>query len=842
MATLFVVGARDMRSASAAPLQCFDGETTLAVDASGGATSISLVSAPSWCFPPGGGTLTINGDTYTYTVIAANVASGLVPALPTGYAAGALVRGPLNIEVLQCLGGAPPTGPVNPTGPFLCGISSSETSAPVDTVVAAYDLTILPAGNRYSSLPLTFTPSGAGEWQEVVPACGGVSAFNECLGGSIAGDYTMVVDSFCTVGADDVFSAPGSNGGDPALEWPKVDPDGLGPMTGWNSHMLVRTAASASRGGGGLPVGGDNVYVPEVAPQPLLAPDPFTFASLDTVILVQIFLGGTAPFPLPEPIRLQQAAYESPYKPGLLVAATILGDDPNPGTDELLCFDPNSTLSGPQHSLLTRTVIKTPATPGLYPRWMLLTSNPDMGDASVGRFLDATCTNVGAFAGADSDNDCLPDADEPMLACILDSDCDNDLLPDGVEKFNRSCIINADVDLDGATDFDEMYSFTRPGNGPDGCTASTACSVRYPTLDIDPVTPGVQSSPFTDTNDTDCDGSKDPQDTGAGFPADATDDDNCPSVFNPQQENEDAKPEYHGAGPGTGDNTNPDQDWKGDACDMDMDNDGLLNFQEARLRIIPWTGFNGVCSFSSVGVLTPLDPLDGDTDNDLILDGAECRLGSRPDMALTAVATCVRVPVIDPDGCAQPRLTATNDADGDGLFRFSSFDHPQVENFFRTQSVCCLPGGGLIMDIDGDGLIGVADKDSDRDTLGLAMTGVVLQDGVEVKFYGTRPGAIDTDGDGCLDAEEVLDTSGDRKVTAGDQLGFIIRKNMAPAFGKLDPDNDGDIDNPDLINYDANKNRSLDAGDQLMMAAVIAAPGACPTSQQASKVLNGSVW
>jgi hypothetical protein len=82
--------------------------------------------------------------------------------------------------------------------------------------------------------------------------------------------------------------------------------------------------------------------------------------------------------------------------------------------------------------------------------------------------------------------------------------------------------------------------------------------------------------------------------------------DNCPLVYNPSQANGDGEP--WGAGVAL-DGTHPIADTIGDACDDDLDNDGLTNDEEAALGT---------------------DPLHFDTDRDGWPDGVETACGSDP--------------------------------------------------------------------------------------------------------------------------------------------------------------------------------------------------------------------
>jgi hypothetical protein len=116
--------------------------------------------------------------------------------------------------------------------------------------------------------------------------------------------------------------------------------------------------------------------------------------------------------------------------------------------------------------------------------------------------------------------------------------------------------------------------------------------------------------------------------------------DNCPNAYNPGQENTDRDyTDLRSYGKRFDDLTWPFSDPSGDACDADIDNDGLSNDVESALP--------GPACESATG---PLDPRKRDTDGDGAIDGAECRLGANPS-----------------DAGSRPPSVAANDTDRDGL-------------------------------------------------------------------------------------------------------------------------------------------------------------------------------
>jgi len=712
------------------------------------------------------------------------------------------ISGAFEVDAVVCYDGARPSTPIVAVPANPCGAGSSSTAAPAGATIPAYSVNRIPPGDRLS-LAITVAPS---TWPATTYACG-PTVNNACNGDvkaaeSTSGNVYAEANLFCHGITSSPYNAD-------ILADPSSTPPAYVPID------FKRSAQQSGVNGGtgpltpgGAPgsVSGDYSYIEQVQP----FPTSWTFIAQDSADLTGLFLGGAAPaFPLAPAVPLILYTRQSAYGTNPYVTYVQLAGSTAPPDDQYLCTD------SPQNSIV-ETTVTTPATPGLYPRVVLYTSAADHRSRRFTRIADHQCVNIGGFAGADADGDCLPDSAEPAGPCpagnpnpVLNPDCDGDGLQDGIEVAIGTSPTAADADADGANDYTELFQYTNPANP-----------------------------------DTDGDGSKDLADNGSdenlslSGVQDTTNDDNCPAVANPTQTNTDSGATYHGipnpwGAPATGDNSNPDEDTFGDACDTDKDNDGFNDAAEAAYEIVAWTGPTGVgktvCKRSGTGgTPTSSSALDGDVDRDLYLDGIECSQRARPDLADRTIASCSTSPV-DPDGCAQPQNGAalTGDSDGDRLaMPLGAGSHGLVEIFYRTQSIALDSAGNTANDIEAcpagmckaaacgtDSLVGTSDSDSDCD---------VLQDGAEVNFYGTSPASPDTDQDGCSDGREAADVTGDFNVTAGD-LGSVASK-----FGSYRNAN-GTINltaaGYGKVNFDFNKDGNITGGDLGSLASYF---GSCP--------------
>jgi len=330
---------------------------------------------------------------------------------------------------------------------------------------------------------------------------------------------------------------------------------------------------------------------------------------------------------------------------------------------------------------------------------------------------------------------------------------------------------------------------------------------------------------------------------------------------------------FHGAPGGTGDVgapaafahwTNPSEDHLGDACDTDDDNDALGDVAEnpsatvgGGTTISTWSTVNvTVCKGPNVASApaVPLVTTNGDSDNDMVLDGRECQFRSRPDSNARVALDCpAAAPVTPVAGCGQPGNSLSSpcpgqDADADGLcLPKSTGVHLSVERQFRTHGIND-SSTTQVNDTDTCGAAGDADIDADNDTIGTSCAPIGgnpevgnpgcggggepacsqfagLSDGDEVLFYNTSPTNVDSDRDGCPDNEEVSDLNGSGNVSSADQLALAGKIGIPPDVGA-----DGDIDNPGSINFDLNKDGAVSSADQLALSRAVGLTGNC-TSQ-----------
>jgi hypothetical protein len=220
-------------------------------------------------------------------------------------------------------------------------------------------------------------------------------------------------------------------------------------------------------------------------------------------------------------------------------------------------------------------------------------------------------------------------------------------------------------------------------------------------------------------SDLDCD--------GVLFPGD-----NCPDVYNPDQINTDNAPLLTTSPPpplAPNDVTVPAGDSLGNACDPDDDDDYIFDADELFLGgggispppvsppAMSPPAMSPPVSFCPTAT-GPTDPLKQDTDDDRVIDGAECALGSDP-----------------ANKASKPPFVLPIDQD---------VDQDALSDAFEESM-----------------LFDAHDADTDDDC---------ISDGLEYKGYGSSPLIVDTNGLRRPDAKEVGSVNTDTGLNSGDML------------------------------------------------------------------------
>jgi len=213
-------------------------------------------------------------------------------------------------------------------------------------------------------------------------------------------------------------------------------------------------------------------------------------------------------------------------------------------------------------------------------------ANPSTNRIYVANWLDDTVSVI-EDVPPDSDGDGIPDASDNCRYTVNPDQLDSD--GDGLGDVCDNCPAaanpdQADFDADGIGDAcdpdDDNDGICDPGVVAPSCTGSDNCPMTSNADQVDTDLDGLGNACDACTSDPDNDADNDGICAGAGYlPPNTGDNDNCPLVSNPGQENADNQ-----IGNGTGiagdDGTVPNSagDNVGDACDSpDADNDGLPN-------------------------------------------------------------------------------------------------------------------------------------------------------------------------------------------------------------------------------------------------------------------------
>jgi len=288
-----------------------------------------------------------------------------------------------------------------------------------------------------------------------------------------------------------------------------------------------------------------------------------------------------------------------------LVSLSQIADKASPSTGLLGLDSPQSSLA---HTNAPYASNATDA--GLYAQWITEISAADQQNGALNFVYSTSCKAIGGNQ-TDADSDCLAAGDD---AADGNPDQDGDGLLDGLEVAWGSDPTVADTDGDGRTDLEEMVGPTQfltapvdyDGAGPFDATDTDGDGVDDGGLKLDLYNADTNSDGCQDSGSPDgvldgpdedgdglCGAADTPADDGisvvstetdgsshvrVGYkitgtdikPAGAGGRDNCPSTDNAGQTNTDLD---NGTTWGHG-------DLYGDACDIDDDNDGIVDTAE----------------------------------------------------------------------------------------------------------------------------------------------------------------------------------------------------------------------------------------------------------------------
>lgn len=419
---------------------------------------------------------------------------------------------------------------------------------------------------------------------------------------------------------------------------------------------------------------------------------------------------------------------------------------------------------------------------------------------------DSDNDGIADYIDLDSDNDGVPDVVESQLNAI---DTDSDGIAD---QYDVDATGGVDTDGDGiddAFDVDVTGGFDADGDGIDDALLTftdTDGDGIADYLDLDSDNDGISDSVEADVSgvDADMDGIDDAFDIdftgGVDLNNDGIDDDvNL---------------------------TDTDGDGILDMHDLDSDNDGLLDTQEA--GVIDENG-DGFADDTSVLVTDPID-----TDGDGVPDYRD--LDSDNDGVFDIVGTPAVGLDINNDGMIDP----TDDIDGDGIYDIydanpggrgtspgTDDDGDGIPSYIDqdddNDGISDIVEG--VGDSDGDGIPDYLDVDSDNDGLPdsfeanrPAPTGIDSDaDGIDDAFDVDATGSVDSDGDGIDDAFIITDTDNDGIPdyldldTDGDGIKDSQEQVLVVLSG-VDSDNDG-IDDAIDVDFTLGTDANLDGID-----------------------------
>jgi hypothetical protein len=327
------------------------------------------------------------------------------------------------------------------------------------------------------------------------------------------------------------------------------------------------------------------------------------------------------------------------------------------------------------------------------------------------------------------------------------------------------------IPCEGATIFKGITPTPAPTSTP--TPSNTPTQTPTPTVTLTPsVTPTATETPIVTPTFTPT-----PPPTSEDWDGDGVLNlqDNCPTVFNPDQKNTPIGPVDNGPGVVGNDVTIPSEDNLGDVCDNDTDNDGQPDLAELAGSVYGptdpgWPVFDK--TYDDNGNGDPVPPLgtdltdDGpswDTDGDGVLDGGEIALGSNPNdrSSRPSTAACGGPGDNEGDGLSNAAETCgwgtdpnLVDSDADGLsdcLEVGDIDGNSVVNYTgdtltvaRAAQVFSPPTKSGVMDTDKNGVVNFSDA--------LWVAKVALVPGICPSPPPPIPG--DFDRDGVPDAED----------------------------------------------------------------------------------------
>ncbi len=322
-----------------------------------------------------------------------------------------------------------------------------------------------------------------------------------------------------------------------------------------------------------------------------------------------------------------------------------------------------------------------------------------------------------------------------LLAQCSPEDFDIDF--DGVTDPNDNCPTTPNPDQVD-TDSDGLGDICDPDDDNDGIDDESDCAPLDASIAVEPgdSCDDGNNATLDDIVDANCQctGISDRDEDGI---ADILD--NCPDTANSDQ-------------------NDSDEDGIGDICDLDDDNDGVMDDRDC-------DPFDNTITLSPGDICDDWDPT---TTGDMIDENCECV--GRPDTDMDGIAD-------DEDNCPLMANNSQKDSDEDGI------------------------GDVCEDDLDGDGVPDDIDCDP-RDSSIVLTIGSICDDGDSLTINDVVTidciclGNLDSDGDGIADNEDncPADANADQADSDGDGIGD---------FCDTDDDNDGVLDNVDCAPLDS---------------------------------------